>query len=957
MALITVEITPGAPAHSTLAFIAWLNVAGDLSALASPSGGTRTLSSLSMVRADGVASFQVDLVGDEQELTPAWENSNPAIIIRVPGISDLEIAGPSAPGANPSDSTETYNWGLNDAASVAWLAAFAALSETDKAAATFTFQELIPPVRLSVAFTGSGLGESELSVGVRIAVAFTGSGLGESQPLITNAGRIAVAFTGSGLGSSELGVVQPPAVRLSVAFEALGFGASTLSVVQPLSAPTGLAGVPGTIGSVDWAAVRFIEVSQRDAAGRDRRIYFDNPDFKETGKVVAFRRDDDDGTRNVVGYRTDGIVTRLSGNQSWRLPVQRYSELDEGEASAIAPPTAIDYQVRFLLPFITLGVATFFSRTIGTFHKEISLALAQQLEGSTSPWPQAAAAIAEDITPGPSKIGDIVILFNGSISEARTWNGTDWIRFELVGESLLVTGGVTTPKLAAGAITADKILAGTITSDRIASRTIVADRIAAGVVPGSLSDLAGQIGASAIEDAAIIADKIAAGVITAAKIAALTITADKIAAGVITAAKIAALTITADKIAAGVITADKIAALAITAAKIDALAVTAAKIAAGAVTADKIDALAVTAAKIAAGTITADKMAVGVIPDISSLDIPEQFSDLTGTIGSADIATGAIISGKIAAGAIVAAKLFVGSVTADKIIANAITTVKINGNAVTEAKLDSAVTEKLNNPPGVPSVWADEIRFTDTGTLVTINVSSNQQSGGGGLSSTEYAWINLQANAVSGTGGVALDVRYDRLRIRLYDSASCFLLDTPVAMADGSIRQIGDVKIGDFLWSPHGPREVVALDGGMVAQYAQIVVDLPDGATKFSCSLNHPIWTGTRFCAVCPNPQGDARRFRPVAVRDGDPAVWRRGNRGHMGLLGKGSPVALRDGGVGRVIDIAIEEVEVETITPVTGSWLAVASGVVASAGYDYRTYDMADTEAVRRFFTEGVEQ
>ena len=95
-------------------------------------------------------------------------------------------------------------------------------------------------------------------------------------------------------------------------------------------------------------------------------------------------------------------------------------------------------------------------------------------------------------------------------------------------------------------------------------------------------------------------------------------------------------------------------------------------IAAGAIVADKIAAGAITAAKIAAGTITADRIMAGVIPDLSNLDIPESFDDLSGFIDSPDIATGAIIADKIAANAIIASKIAAGAITASKIQAGVI---------------------------------------------------------------------------------------------------------------------------------------------------------------------------------------------------------------------------------------------------------------------------------------------
>ena len=437
-------------------------------------------------------------------------------------------------------------------------------------------------------------------------------------------------------------------------------------------------------GDINWDHVRFLDFGVRDAKGRNRRVFFDVLDFKEPRKIIGLRVDDQDGTRNIVGFQTTGAVTSLQGGLAWRFPVERFTSHDDGVLAKIVPPADMEYEIRILMPWLSLGVRSFFSRTVGIFHAEVSSAIALAIDGLAhdQPWPQAATDIADSLPPNGSKVGDVVILFRGfDVSESRTWDGTSWIPFDggLVGKSLLVTGGITTPKLAAGAVTAIKIAAeaitvgklaaGAVTAEKILDRTILGTKIADGTIT-STNIQALTIVADLIGVGSVLAEKIAAGAILAEKIGAGAILADKIAAGAVTAIKIAAGAITADKIVAGLIPTD----LADLTGQLGTQAIENA-----AIVASKIAAGAIVASKIKAGAITADKIVAGLIPTA--------LADLTGQLGTQAIEDAAIVASKIAAGAIVASKIEAGAIVASKIGAGAITVAKIQDGAVSTTKI------------------------------------------------------------------------------------------------------------------------------------------------------------------------------------------------------------------------------------------------------------------------------
>ena len=134
------------------------------------------------------------------------------------------------------------------------------------------------------------------------------------------------------------------------------------------------------------------------------------------------------------------------------------------------------------------------------------------------------------------------------------------------------------------------IVSGAITSDKIASKQI------------NTAHLNGKIiTADVISSNAVTANAIKAGAVTTDKMSANSINGDRIAAGTLDAAKIKAGSITASQIASGTITSNQI----------KAGGISAANIAAGAITSDKIAANSIDASKIAANAITANMIKGG----------------------------------------------------------------------------------------------------------------------------------------------------------------------------------------------------------------------------------------------------------------------------------------------------------------------------------------------------------
>ena len=130
--------------------------------------------------------------------------------------------------------------------------------------------------------------------------------------------------------------------------------------------------------------------------------------------------------------------------------------------------------------------------------------------------------------------------------------------------SMIVSGAITSDKIASQQINTAHLNGKIITADVISSNAVTADAIKAGAVTTDKMS-ANSINGDRITAGTLDAAKIKAGSITASQIASGTITSNQIKAGGISAANIATGAITANKIAAGAIDASKIAANAITA--------------------------------------------------------------------------------------------------------------------------------------------------------------------------------------------------------------------------------------------------------------------------------------------------------------------------------------------------------------------------------------------------------
>ena len=126
--------------------------------------------------------------------------------------------------------------------------------------------------------------------------------------------------------------------------------------------------------------------------------------------------------------------------------------------------------------------------------------------------------------------------------------------------NMVVSGAITSDKIASKQINTSHLNGKIITADVISSSAVTADAIKAGAVTTD------KMSANSING-----DRIAAGTLDAAKIKAGSITASQIASGTITSAQIKAGTISAVNIAAGAITGDKIQANSIDVSKISGL--------------------------------------------------------------------------------------------------------------------------------------------------------------------------------------------------------------------------------------------------------------------------------------------------------------------------------------------------------------------------------------------------
>lgn len=141
------------------------------------------------------------------------------------------------------------------------------------------------------------------------------------------------------------------------------------------------------------------------------------------------------------------------------------------------------------------------------------------------------------------------------------------------------------------------IVSGAITSDKIASKSITTAHLNGKIIT-----------ADVISSNAITADAIKAGAVTTDKMTANSINGDRITAGTLDAAKIKAGSITASQIASGTITSSQI----------KTGGISAANIAAGAITTDKIAANSINSSKIVSSGITANVIKGGKLQSLSN---------------------------------------------------------------------------------------------------------------------------------------------------------------------------------------------------------------------------------------------------------------------------------------------------------------------------------------------------
>lgn len=130
--------------------------------------------------------------------------------------------------------------------------------------------------------------------------------------------------------------------------------------------------------------------------------------------------------------------------------------------------------------------------------------------------------------------------------------------------NMIVSGAITSDKIASKSITTAHLNGKIITADVISSNAVTADALKAGAVTTDKMS-ANSINGDRITAGTLDAAKIKAGSITASQIASGTITSSQIKTGGITAANIATGAITTDKIAANSINSDKIVTSGITA--------------------------------------------------------------------------------------------------------------------------------------------------------------------------------------------------------------------------------------------------------------------------------------------------------------------------------------------------------------------------------------------------------
>ena len=171
-------------------------------------------------------------------------------------------------------------------------------------------------------------------------------------------------------------------------------------------------------------------------------------------------------------------------------------------------------------------------------------------------------------------------------------------------------------------------------------------------------------------------------------------------------------------------------------------------------------------------------------------------------------------------------------------------------------------------------------------------------------------------------------------------------------MADKSLELLGNVRVGSRLWTPNGPREVVALDKG-TSRKPKLLTETH--LVKIHTDKDEILCTGTHrfgkdyngFVSVA------SRRHRRKTVtmfsqRPGAPALWRKGDAGFPGKL---EPGTVLNSLSGKQVVTSVESIPgvILACTPVVGGVIAVGrSGIFADAFYDRETEFLTDPAMVQ---------
>jgi hypothetical protein len=256
-------------------------------------------------------------------------------------------------------------------------------------------------------------------------------------------------------------------------------------------------------------------------------------------------------------------------------------------------------------------------------------------------------------------------------------------------------------------------------------------------------DVTGTLGTSQIADDAITQLKVAAGAIGETELASLAVTA----------AKIATDGVTSDKILANAVTSAKIAASAVTNTELADLAVTIGKFGSG------VKPLEVLGSLPAAGTqgrvvfLTTDNKLYRDTGTVWVETIPS--TDITGTLGSSQIADNAVTSAKIAANAVTSSELADLAVTIGK-FGSGVKPLEVLGSlpaAGTQGRVVFLTTDnKLYRDTG--TVWVETIPSTDitgtlTGSQIADNAITSAKVAAGAIDTSELASASVTATELA----------------------------------------------------------------------------------------------------------------------------------------------------------------------------------------------------------------